>query len=116
MLQSVNMERIKSLKEFWPFYLEEHSRFSNRRLHFIGTSLSLAFLVFFGITLRYEFLILALLSGYSFAWVGHFFIEKNKPATFQYPIWSFISDWKMYLYIWLGIIEKEYKLIHSQKK
>jgi hypothetical protein len=110
------MGSIKTMKEFWPFYLEEHSRFLNRRLHFVGTSLSLAFLVFFLISLEYSMLLCALISGYTFAWIGHFFIEKNKPATFRYPFKSFLSDWIMYFYIWFGLIEREYEKIRSNTK
>jgi len=89
-------DRIKSFSEFFPFYLTEHSHAANRALHFIGSSLALGFLLAWVSTEDWVCGFLALVSGYSFAWIGHFFIEKNRPATFRYPIYSFLSDWKMY--------------------
>lgn len=89
-------ERIQSYKEFYPFYLAEHSNRISRLLHCIGTSIVLA-LALTGIIERnpYWFIFIPLV-GYGFAWVGHFFFEKNIPATFQYPLWSLRSDFKMY--------------------
>lgn len=93
------MERIKTYQEFWPFYLREHSHALNRRLHFIGTTLGLA-LAAYGVFAGSYFLLLAALGcGYAFAWVGHFGVEKNRPATFKYPVWSLISDWRMWYLI-----------------
>jgi hypothetical protein len=91
----------QSFKEFYPYYLTEHSLPSTRRLHFIGTTLFFV-LLFTGI-IRGKWYYFALLPimGYGFAWVGHFFFEKNKPATFTYPLWSLLSDFKMY-FDWLG--------------
>ncbi len=85
-------KRISTFKEFYQFYLSEHSHSLNRGLHFIGTTLVLLLLVLFIVTLNYIFLVAIPFAGYGFAWIGHFFIEKNKPATFKYPFWSFISD------------------------
>ncbi len=109
-------KEFKTLAEFWPFYLEEHSNKLNRGLHFLGSSFALFFLVQFFLTFNFYFLIIALVSGYSFAWLGHFFIQKNKPATFKYPIKSFISDWKMFVYTFSFQIDKELKkhLIKSE--
>jgi hypothetical protein len=87
---------MKTFQEFWPFYLSEHSLPVTRRLHFAGSTLGLAF-VGSAIATRNGWLALgALVSGYAFAWIGHFGFEKNRPATFKYPLWSFIADWKMY--------------------
>jgi len=83
--------------EFWPFYLGEHSHPVNRRLHFAGTSIALALIIVSVIVAEPVFLLAALFSGYGFAWFGHYFIEKNRPATFRYPMWSFVSDWRMWL-------------------
>jgi len=83
--------------EFWPFYLGEHSHPVNRRLHFAGTSIALALIIVSVIVAEPVFLLAALSSGYGFAWFGHYFIEKNRPATFRYPMWSFVSDWRMWL-------------------
>ena len=96
------MERYKTFKDFYPYYIEEHSKPKTKLLHFIGTSISLFFLVQLVITFDPVYLIYALLSGYGFAWVAHFFIEKNKPATFTYPFYSFIGDHKMFVEILMG--------------
>ncbi len=90
-----------SFAEFWPHYVAEHSKPRTRLLHLIGTTIALVCLVFFIIVGRWWLFPLALISGYGAAWIGHFFIEKNKPATFQYPLWSFMGDCKM---IWLMLI------------
>ena len=87
---------MKTFAEFWPFYLREHSLPLTRALHFIGTSISVLF-VLGAIALHRPALALgALLSGYAFAWVSHFFVEHNRPATFKYPFFSFAADWKMW--------------------
>jgi hypothetical protein len=87
---------MRTFADFWPFYLREHSRPATRALHLVGTSLSLLLLVS-GAALRSgRFVVLALVCGYAFAWVGHFFVEHNRPATFKYPLWSFAADWKMW--------------------
>ena len=96
------MERYKTFKDFYPYYIEEHSKPKTKLLHFIGTSISLYFLAQLVITFDPIYLIYALLSGYGFAWVAHFFIEKNKPATFTYPFYSFIGDHKMFVEILMG--------------
>jgi hypothetical protein len=93
---------MKSFAEFYPFYLSEHSNVTCRRLHFAGSTLSLlclATLVYTGNPLWFA---AALLCGYGFAWVGHFGFEKNKPASFKRPLYSFMGDWVMYKDIWTG--------------
>lgn len=98
-----------NLQEFWPFYLHEHSSARNRLLHFIGSTLGLLiFAVALGLG-NYVLIIPALVSGYAFAWFGHFFIEKNRPATFKYPLKSFISDWRMWYTMLTGRIAPELK-------
>ncbi|MCZ8342088.1 MAG: DUF962 domain-containing protein [Leptospira sp.] len=94
-----------SLSEFFPFYLEEHSHPVNRALHFIGSSLALGCILSFLVTFKLYILVLALISGYFFAWIGHFLIQKNRPATFKYPFYSFVSDWIMYGKMLTGQIE-----------
>jgi hypothetical protein len=96
-----------TLNEFWPFYLSEHANLVNRRLHFIGSSFALIFLAISIINLDWHFLLAGLFSGYGFAWIGHFVIEKNRPATFKYPVMSFISDWRMYFATLTFQIDKE---------
>lgn len=86
---------IKNFSEFWFFYASEHSNPVNRALHFIGSISALICLTALIATGRWYLFPLALIPGYGFAWFGHFFIEKNKPASFKYPLWSFIADWKM---------------------
>ena len=86
----------KTLKEFYPYYLSEHNLGVCRSLHFIGTSLVLLSLVAFITTLKVKYLIACPVAGYFFAWVGHFIFEKNRPATFKYPIKSLASDFIMY--------------------
>jgi hypothetical protein len=86
----------RSLEAFYPFYLGEHSNRTCRRLHFIGTSLALLCFIAALLTLNAGYLLAALVVGYGFAWVGHFFFEHNRPATFQYPWLSYLGDWKMW--------------------
>ncbi len=92
--------RITTYREFWPFYLGEHTKPATRAWHFTGTGLSTLFLVLAGVTLNAWFLPAALVSGYGPAWIGHFFVEKNQPATFKYPLWSLVSDYRM-TWTWL---------------
>lgn len=94
------MERIKSFKEFYPYYLSEHSKPATRTLHYIGTTLFFVLLITGIVRGQWYYFALLPIMGYGFAWVGHFFVEKNKPATFQYPLWSLASDFVMY-FQWL---------------
>jgi hypothetical protein len=96
------MERYKSFEDFYPYYISEHDHKYTKLMHFIGTSISIYFLIKFILSFNFLFILYALLSGYGFAWVGHFFIEKNKPATFKYPFYSLKGDYKMYLEILQG--------------
>jgi len=95
-------KRYTNFKDFYPYYLSEHSHKTTKLLHFIGTLISLYFLFSFFRTFDFVYIILSLLSGYGFAWVSHFFIEKNKPATFKYPFYSFIGDHLMFIEIIMG--------------
>ena len=85
-----------SFREFYPYYLSEHQDVRCRRLHFLGSTLAIGFLVATLVTRNPWFLLGALLSGYACAWVGHFVFEKNRPATFKYPFYSFVGDWVMF--------------------
>lgn len=89
-------KQYRTFKEFWPFYVSEHSHPLNRRLHFVGTSLAIANLIAFVFTRKKRFLAAAPVSGYLFAWIGHFIIEKNRPATFTYPGKSLRGDFQMF--------------------
>ena len=88
--------RIQSFEEFWPFYVHEHRNPTNRALHYVGTTLVIGTVVTAAVTLNPTWLLAAPVAGYGFAWVGHFFVEKNKPASFSYPLWSLRGDFKMY--------------------
>ena len=88
--------------EFYPFYLSQHANRTCRRLHFVGTSIALALLVTTLATQQWWLVTVALIQGYAFAWVGHFFFERNKPATFRYPRFSFMGDWRLWWEILTG--------------
>ena len=100
-------KKYKTFWSFYPYYLTEHGDFKNRVMHFIGTALVIGCLVA-GIILRNWWLIAVIpLCGYGFAWVGHFFIERNKPATFTYPLYSLGSDFVMFWHIITGQLPKK---------
>ena len=82
--------------EFYPRYLADHSNRACRRLHFIGTTLGLAAALHSLSTLDFRWLAAGLVTGYGLAWIGHFFFEKNRPATFTHPLLSFAGDWVMW--------------------
>ena len=88
-------ERYQSFEEFWPFYLSEHSKPATRWFHVAGTLTGTAIALGSIATLNPLGLPLALVAGYGPAWFSHFFIEHNKPASWKYPVWSFMGDWKM---------------------
>jgi hypothetical protein len=98
---------ITSFGKFWLFYVHEHSHPLNRQLHFIGSSLGLVCLCTCFYTGNLLFIPLGLLLDYGFAWIGHFFIERNKPASFKYPLWSFRADWKMWALMLAGRMNSE---------
>lgn len=92
-------KKYNNLREFYPYYLLEHQNLVSRTLHFIGTSLFLAALATSLLLPNYWLLLLCPVLGYGFAWVGHFFFEKNRPATFTYPLMSLASDFIMFYHI-----------------
>lgn len=96
------MRRFASFSEFYPFYLSEHANRTSRRLHFIGSCGVLALLATAVATRNPWWLLAALGCGYGFAWVGHFFFEKNRPATFRHPFYSFAGDWVMFIDVLRG--------------
>ena len=99
------LKAVESFAEFYPIYLGEHQDRSCRRLHFVGSTLSLACLAALLATGGLGFLLLALLCGYGFAWIGHLVFEKNRPATFSRPLYSLMGDLVMYKDIWTGKIK-----------
>ena len=98
-------DKFKSFKAFYPYYLSEHKLKINKILHMIGSFSGLFFLTFCIISKKFYYAPLSLIFGYFFAWIGHFIFEKNKPATFQYPLYSFIGDWVMLKDILTGKIK-----------
>ena len=93
-------EPISKYSEFWPYYLREHAKPGTRGIHYLGTGLGTAALTAAIMTRIWWLVPLALLAGYGPAWVAHFFVEKNRPATFKYPLWSLVSDYRM-AFAWL---------------
>jgi hypothetical protein len=100
-------ERIPSFEKFWPFYLGEHSQPATRWMHFFGDTAALGLVASALINGSWILVPAAVVVGYGFAWVSHFFIEKNKPAAFSYPVWSFIADWKMWALMVTGRLNAE---------
>ena len=94
---------IENYREFWDFYLREHNNPLTRALHFVGTVSGIVLLVWLVWRGTWYYFPLCFVVGYAFAWLSHFFVEHNKPATFKYPFWSFISDYKM---VWLMLTGK----------
>ncbi|HMM81412.1 MAG TPA: DUF962 domain-containing protein [Pyrinomonadaceae bacterium] len=107
---------IKTYAEFWDFYLTEHRHPLTRVLHFIGTSLGIVLLIWLVWSGLWYFFPLCFVCGYAFAWTAHFLVEKNRPATFKYPGWSFISDYKMVWYMLTCRISREYIRIDNTKR
>jgi hypothetical protein len=93
-------ERYQTFEAFWPFYVSQHRDPVCRALHFVGTTLVLA-CVGLAIARSPWWLLASPLAGYGFAWIGHFGFEKNRPATFTYPLYSLRGDWRMYRLMWL---------------
>ncbi|ASM50277.1 hypothetical protein PESP_a2284 [Pseudoalteromonas espejiana DSM 9414] len=94
-----------SFKAFYPYYLKEHRNVTCRRLHFVGSTLVLVVIAIALFKQLYGLLWLLPLIGYGFAWIGHFFFEKNRPATFKHPFYSLCGDWVMYKDILTGKIK-----------
>ena len=107
--------KFNSFSDFWPHYVAEHSQPTTRLLHLIGTTVGISCAVFFIAAGRWWLFPLGLIPGYGAAWIGHFFIEKNKPATFQHPLWSFIGDYKMIGMMIAGKMNEEVERALSDK-
>lgn len=103
----MSSKAITAFSAFWPFYLGEHRVRLTRTLHFIGSSIAIAGVIAALVTRTFWLVPMPVIQGYAWAWVSHFFVEKNKPASFGYPLWSFISDFKMLWYFVTGRLDKE---------
>ncbi len=94
------MQTYRNFREFWPFYLREHAKPRTRALHYAGTSLVVLIAAAAAVTGSWRLLIAMPLAGYGFAWASHALVERNRPATFTYPLWSLAADFKMW-WLWL---------------
>lgn len=103
-MATTDTRQFSSFAEFYPYYLSEHQDRTCRRLHFVGSTVALVCLIVLVFTGKLWWLLGAAISGYAFAWVGHFGFEKNRPATFRHPFYSLMGDWVMYRDIWVGKI------------
>ena len=99
-----NQRTFNSFSEFYPYYLEEHSDVICRRLHFVGSLLVFLVAVWAITSGKLAWLLTLPVIGYGFAWAGHFIFEKNRPATFRYPLYSLMGDWVMFRDILIGRI------------
>jgi hypothetical protein len=106
--------RIETYAEFWDFYVQEHSQPLTRTLHFVGTSLAILLLIWIGSRGAWNYFPLCFVVGYAFAWISHFFVEHNKPATFKYPLWSFVSDYKMMWLMMTGRMNAEVERVNNK--
>lgn len=109
-------DEMKSFEEFWPHYVAEHSRTATRTLHAIGTTAGLASAALLIAKRKWKWLPLALIPGYGAAWASHFLIEKNRPATFDHPLWSFMGDYKMIGLMLTGRMEEELVRLSIESK
>lgn len=87
--------------QFWLYYLNEHAKPRTRTIHYVGSTVAIVFIVAALSTFNPWYLLGAAFGGYGPAWYAHFYVEKNRPATFRYPLWSLISDFRMY-FMWLA--------------
>ncbi len=101
MAEQDNAHPIASFDDFWPYYLREHLDSTCRLFHYVGSIWGLLCVLNLFTTGSVLWLVYGIVGGYGMAWLGHFVFEKNKPATFQYPLWSFMGDWRM-LWLWLS--------------
>jgi hypothetical protein len=107
MVGAMAKDSFGTFAEFWPFYLRQHSKRLTRKLHFVGLDIAVVLALLAAWERQPVWLLVALLPTYGLAWIGHFFIERNRPATFTYPFWSFLGDWKMWALMRTGRLDAE---------
>jgi hypothetical protein len=105
-MSAAQARKFETFSDFYPYYLQEHRNLTCRRLHFVGSTLVLALIAAVFVTGSWLYFAATPLVGYGFAWVGHFFFEHNRPATFKNPLYSLMGDWVMYKDMLLGRIER----------
>jgi hypothetical protein len=115
-LEPPSERTFRSYAEFWPHYVGEHGLGPTRRLHFIGTTLGLLIVVAALATGRFWLLLLAPVVAYGFAWIGHFFVERNKPATFRNPLWSLRGDFHMCALMLRGRMDEEVRRLEERRR
>jgi len=108
-------DRLQSFEAFWPFYVGEHRSPTNRALHYIGTTGALTLLVLASLQASFGLFCCAMPLGYGFAWIGHFRVEHNRPATFTYPLWSLFGDLKMLSYGLTGRMGGEVERLYGSR-
>lgn len=108
-------DRFQTFEEFWPFYVKEHAKKSTRILHFIGTTAAMGCLAGGLLTKKRWLLACAPVAGYGFAWASHFFVEKNRPATFTYPKWSLQADFVMWWKMVRGEMDAEVERVMAEE-
>ena len=101
----ISESKFKSFKEFYPFYLSQHNKPLTKLFHAFGSICVIAIIALSLVSKNFKLLYLAPFAGYGFAWISHFFIEKNKPATFKFPLYSFLGDWVMLKDLLIGKIK-----------
>ena len=98
---------LQSFEEFWEYYVMEHSLPHTRQLHFMGSTAAVTLAVTGLFAGRFSFVVLAVLVGYGIAWISHFVVQKNKPASWEHPMWSFLSDAKLFFLMATGRMDEE---------
>ncbi len=101
------MREYSNFESFWPHYLREHARPATRNWHYAGSTLAILVLLGALVTQTWWALLVVPLAGYVFAWLSHAFVERNKPATFTYPLWSLVSDFRMFAFFLSGRLDAE---------
>src|SRR5262249_47262497 len=115
-LRRMETPRMMSFEEFWPYYVTQHQKKATRTLHFVGTTASMLCVAGGLLTKRRWLLGLAPVVGYGAAWIGHFFVEKNKPATFTHPLWSLRADFVMWTKIVTGTMDAEVERVLAEER